>query len=108
MTDKTKTLLHLHILESLGKPMQLACTCGEYHSVRLQDFDLEKSEIEPKKLVRLKCVHHYKQLEEILKSNTKLRIDAEFKTLPQKFFGGILIKYITWKFNKKIERSSCK
>ncbi|AUZ47259.1 hypothetical protein [Pseudomonas orientalis] len=106
MTDKKKTLLHLYLLENLGSPMQFTCECGETHSVLLQDFDLEKTEIEPKKLVRLKCVYHYEKLEEILKCSTELKIHAEFKNTWQKIFGGILIKYITWKFNKKTEKGT--
>lgn len=104
MSDKKKTLMNLYLLESLGKPMRFACKCGESHSVLLRDFDLEGDEIEPKKLVRLKCIYHYEQLEEILKSKTELKIDAEFTNPVQKLLGKILIKYITWKFNKKTGR----
>ncbi|WP_237709449.1 hypothetical protein [Shewanella baltica] len=81
--------------------MQIACKCGETHAVLLKDFDLEGTEVKPKRLVRLKCVYHYEQLEDILEAETELKIDAELKNPVQNFIGKLLIKFFTWKFNRK-------
>lgn|GEM_PF-6228363 len=82
--------------------MRFVCKCGESHAVLLRDFNLEGREIEPQKLVRLKCTYHYEKLEAILKSETELKIEAEFTGWVQRLLGKIWVKYITWKLNRKM------
>ena len=100
MQDKWKTLRHLYLAEKLGNPLKFDCECGRTHAVLSKDFDLIGEEIIPKQLVRLKCIHHFYKLEDILKAKVSINIEAEFHTPMRRAIGGLIIKFYNWRFNR--------